>query len=115
MQERRILRLEDIFKKELNTLINQETNFDPGILITITSVKISKDLQWANVFVSIYPFNKHEIVLNHLIAIAGQFQHQINKIINIKHTPKIVFKLDNHFEDIDNKIKLIESGTKNLK
>lgn len=107
--DRRILRLEDLIKRELNSLVNEETNFDPDVFITITQVEISKDLQWAKVFVSVYPFNKHVEVLNHLIAVTPEFQRQINKIINIKHTPKIVFKLDSHFEEIDKKIKLIES------
>lgn len=107
--DRRILRLEDLIKKELNSLINEETNFDPGVFITVTQVEISKDLQWAKVFVSVYPFSRHNEVLNHLMAVAPEFQRQINKTVNIKHTPKIVFKLDTHFEEIDNKIKMVES------
>ncbi len=105
----RILRLKDLIQKELNTLINEETNFDPGIFITITKVEVSKDLQWAKVFVSIYPFNRHQEVLSHLLKITPLFQDKLNKLINIKHTPKIVFKLDSHFEEIDQKIKLVEN------
>lgn len=111
MESRRTLRLEDIIQKELSALINEETNFEAGIFITITRVEVTKDLQWAKVFVSIYPFDKHSEVLEHLIAVTPQFQRQINHLINIKHTPKIVFKLDTHFEDIDKMLKIVESDS----
>lgn len=112
MENRRTIRIEDLIQRELNYLIAEESNFDPGVLITITKVKVSKDLQWAKVFVSIYPFYYHKKVFNYLIGSTPHFQHKINKLINIRHTPKIIFKSDMHFEEGDKMIKMIDSNAK---
>ncbi len=86
------MRVADSIQKALTQIIRSQTELD--VLATILEVHTSVDLQWADVFVSVFPFQKREQTVAYLTRRAPYFQALLNKALNIKHTPKIRFKVD---------------------
>lgn len=93
---RRQERVNEAIKKTLWKMIQEE--LDQPLLISILEVKTSPDLQWADVFVSIFPFIKRSEGMRYLERKAPHFQFILNKVLNIRHTPKIRFKEDYRLE-----------------
>lgn len=86
----------------ISKIITNEQVFGSQALISVTIIETSKDLQWADVFVSVFPFQKSEKVLKYLENRAGYFQNILNKKLNIRHTPKLRFKHDTRMEEWKN-------------
>ena len=98
MNELRIKRVESLIREQISTLIMNQELKDPRIntLLSITSVRVSKDLASAKVFVSSLEgdakLNKSVCALNHA---AGFIQNRMGKQIKMRLTPKLHFFLDN--------------------
>ena len=90
-------RVESLLKEELNKIILKEMEF-PDTLVTITEVKIQKDLDYATINISVLPNEKSDKVLKNLEKSRGYLQHLLLKKINIKPMPEIRFNLDIGFK-----------------
>lgn len=97
MKDRRQARLSETIRRILSKIIAEEILLTDG-LITITEVKVSVDVQWADVLVSIFPYHKKEEIMKALQRKVGFLQFLFNKKLRIRHTPKIRFALDSRLE-----------------
>jgi ribosome-binding factor A len=92
-------RLAEAIKKEVSELLTEELK-DPRIgFVSITSVEVSKDLRYANIFVSVFgekPERKES--LEALQKASGFIRGELAKRIRLRYTPEIVFKLDESIE-----------------
>ncbi len=83
-----------------------------GLLLTVTSVRVSPDFSYAKIYVSVFPFNRNEEVLERLKrenwairkALGAKIKHQL------KNVPEIDFFLDDSLEYIENIDKAINRG-----
>jgi len=94
-------KINENIKRIISKILTDEEVFGSQALVSITIVETSSDLQWVNVFVSIFPFKKSEKVLKYLENRAGHFQNLLNKKFNIRHTPKLRFKHDTRMEEFE--------------
>src|SRR3989344_5113042 len=90
-------RVESLIQEELNKIILKEAEF-PGALVTVTAVIAQKDLDYANIMISVIPGEKSKEVFSVLEKRRAHFQHLLLKKINIKPMPEIRFKLDEGLE-----------------
>ncbi len=75
-----------------------------GVLITVTAVRMSPDFGYAKIYVSLFPFNRGEEILQILKregwairkALGSRIRHQL------KNVPEIEFFLDDSLEYIEN-------------
>ena len=65
-----------------------------GALVTVTEVQVQKDLDYADVLVSVIPDERSEDVLETLSKSAKYLDHLLFKKINIRPMPVIRFTLD---------------------
>ena len=94
-------------------------NFDDSKLeistVTISFVRMSKDLRVASIYLIPLGGEKKEDILNYLNEKKYIFQKSISRAkIKSKHTPKLNFYLDNSFEEAE-KIKNLLSNEKVLR
>lgn len=99
----RLQRLADQIQRELAVLIRDEVN-DPRLtgFVTISSVKVSPDLGYADVYVTIMEpemndaMNKHshEQSLKVLNKAAGFLRTQLSHILKTRTTPRLRFHYD---------------------
>lgn len=90
-------RINEEVRREISVIIRDEIK-DPRMtaMVSITAVKVTKDLRYAKVFVSI--FGKNEDEKNETFAAlksaSGYIRKEIGQRINLRNTPQILFELD---------------------
>jgi len=87
----KIARLNELFKREISSILLEEEGFDRGILVTVTRVDISPELSGAKVFISVMPEEHIKEVLKSLRKNIYHIQQELNKKLFIKKIPRIVF------------------------
>ena len=102
-------RIEEELKREISNIINYEVkNSNVTGMISVTKVKVSPDLKYAKVSVSIMNSRNVKQTLAGLKAASGFIRSQIAERINLRVTPELVFELDDSMvygERIDNILK----------
>ena len=93
----RLLRVNELVKRELSALITREIDFEPA-LVTISSVDVTPDLKNAHVFVSVLGAKSKSDVLEKLEAHRTILQADMAKSVVLKYTPHLVFHLDDSIE-----------------
>jgi len=88
-------RLAEAIKKEVSELLREELK-DPRIgFVSITSVDVSKDLRYANIYASIFGEpDQQKISMKALQKAQGFIRGELGKRIRLRYTPEITFKLD---------------------
>jgi len=99
-------RLAEAIKKEVSKLLRDELK-DPGIgFATVTSVEVSSDLRHVKVYVSVYGSeNERQTTMAALRRARGFVRSELGRLIRLRHTPELVFKLD---ESIDHSVKVMK-------
>ena len=92
----RLLRVNEVLKRELSGLIAREMNFEQG-LVSVNEVDITSDLKNAHVFVSVLGTTGASVI-NQLEAHRAALQSALAKHVVLKYTPHLVFHLDDSIE-----------------
>ncbi len=92
-------RIDEEFKKEISQIINYELK-EPSVtgMISVTKVKVTTDLSYAKVAVSILNSKDVKKTLAGLKKSAGFIRSELAKRINLRNTPEIIFELDDSLE-----------------
>ena len=95
----RLNRIDEEMKKEISHIITYDLK-DPNItgLISVTKVKVSGDLKYAKVYVSMLNAKDNKQVLAALKKSAGFVRTEVAKRINLRTTPEIIFIFDDSIE-----------------
>ncbi len=105
---RRIPKVNKLIKQEVGKLILSDISFPKDVFVTITGVKASADLRYADIFISIFPTGNDEETMKALNENVYLIQQKINKKLSMRPVPKIRFKIDRageYVERIDGLIK----------
>jgi ribosome-binding factor A len=93
----RLLRVNEVVKRELSGIVAREITFDSAI-VTINHVDVTPDLKNAHVFVSVLgeetPASVMTKLEDHRVAIQGE----LSRHVVLKYTPHLVFHLDDSIE-----------------
>jgi len=98
--------LEKSLIKEINNIIYRKIN-DPRIkFVTITKIKVSPDLKYAIIFVTIYNDEaQQKKALKGLKSATKFIRGELGKDLKLRFVPKIEFKID---EDLEHQYKLLK-------
>lgn len=101
MNEKRINRIaSEINKVVSGSLYNglKDPNIDP-IYTGITDVKVTNDLSFATIYISVIGDDKKkEETLKGFENAKGFLKREISKSVKLRHTPELIFKLDESTE-----------------
>src|SRR5216117_3807796 len=93
----RMLRINEVVKRELSSIIAREMNFE-GALVSINHVDVASDLKNAHVFVSVLGTEAGESVISKLNSHRAMLQAELARHVTMKYTPHLIFRLDNSIE-----------------
>ena len=117
--EARLGRVNEELMKAISHIITYELkNPDVTGMISVTRVKVTPDLKYAKVYVSLLNSKSVEKTMQGLKESAGFMRSQVAKIVNLRVTTELVFEYDDsieHGEKIDNILKQISEQDKELK
>ena len=74
-----------------------------GVIISVTKVTVTVDLSIAKVYLSIFPINKGEKLLEGITSNAVLIKHELSQRTRhqLRRMPKLVFFIDDSLEYID--------------
>ena len=95
----RITRVEELVKREVAAII-QDKLIDPRLgLVTVTGVKVSRDLGYADISLSVMGGDKIEKTsLDILNGAAGYVRNELGNVIVMKKIPKLRFHPDEEYK-----------------
>ena len=111
----RTRRIAEEIRKIVSTMLINGIK-DPRInsLVSVTDVEVTSDLSYAYVYVSILGGDE-ESTLEGLKSACGYIRREVGKSIKIRHTPQIIFKIDDSLLKgmyMDELIKKVNNGYK---
>lgn len=117
--EARLGRVNEELMKALSQIITYELkNPDVTGMISVTRVKVTPDLKYAKVYVSMLNSKSVEKTMQGLKDSAGFMRSQVARMVNLRITPELVFEYDDSIEQgerIDNILKQISEQDKAIK
>ena len=95
----RLVRIYEQYRKELSQIISYELkNPNATGMISVTKVKVTNDLKYAKVYVSILNSKNIKDTLKALKKSSGYIRSELAKRVNLRNTPEIIFELDDSLE-----------------
>ena len=112
MESTRQKKVSRLIQKEIaDIFLRKGSEYAPGKMISITKVRVSPDLSFAKVFISIFPSsnNAHilQVVQDHTSKIRFDLGHKIRSQLRI--VPEIVFYIDDSLDYIEKIDRLLKS------
>ena len=110
METTRQNKISRLLQKELSEIFLNETRKMPGTLVSVSIVRISPDLSIAKAYLSVFPSEKANEVVDHLngnvkairFELGNRVRHQLRII------PEIRFYIDDSLDYIENIDKLLK-------
>lgn len=95
----RLGRIEEEYKKELSQIIGYELK-NPNVtgLISVTKVKVTNDLKFAKVYVSVLNAKNVKDTIVGLKKSSGFIRSELARRVNLRNTPELIFELDDSLE-----------------
>ena len=107
MSTRRTTRVSEAVRMELANLIQRERALE-GIILTISSIDLTPDLKNAHVFLSVL---EHALSQEAILSILNRKRHEwqttISRRLELKYTPKLIFKFDSSLERGDRVMQIL--------
>lgn len=106
----RLTRVNALLKRELADAIERDLMIPPGMLASVTEVRVSADLRNANVHISVFggKASDRQTVLRELAKARLSLQSRIGRSLAFKHTPVLEFRLDTRTEKGDRVLELLQ-------
>jgi len=105
---RRIEKVNGLIREELSQILLKEVEFPKGVLVTITRVECLVNLSDARIYISAMPDNNIDKVMEILEKNVYDIQQELNKRLNMRPIPKIIFKKEGKTEQADRVEELLE-------
>lgn len=95
----RLNRIDEEYRKELSQIIGYELK-NPNItgIISVTKVKVTPDLKYAKVYISILNSKNIKETMEGLKKSSGFIRTELAKRINLRNTPELAFEIDDSIE-----------------
>lgn len=95
----RMGRIDEEYRKELSQIISYDLK-NPNVtgMISVTKVKVTTDLKYAKVYVSILNSKNIKETMDGLKKSSGFIRSELAKRINLRNTPELIFEIDDSIE-----------------
>lgn len=110
MDNNRLQKVNRLIQKELGELLLIEAKKMPGVLISVTSVRVSADLSVAHAYLSVFPTEKSKEMVSNINENVKSVRYDLGKRLRnqLRIIPELTFHLDDsldYIENIDNLLK----------
>lgn len=116
MDSNRQQKINRLIQKELSELFLLETKKMPGILISVTSVRVTPDLSIAHANLSVFPSEKGEEIVKNINENVKSVRYDLGKRLKnqLRIIPELNFHIDDSLDYIENIDRLLKDDWKYL-
>ena len=103
MQETRQNRICRLLQKELSLIFQSQTRSMRGVMISVTRVKVSPDLSICTAYLSIFPSEKGEELLQNIRRNSSQVRYELGTRVRnqLRIIPELRFFIDDSLDYIE--------------
>ena len=101
MEKTRLKKVERLIQKELSLIFQQNSYGEyRNVLVSVTVIRISPDLSVARVYLSIFPSDNSEKVVEQITKYTGKIKYELgNKVKNqLRKLPDLKFFVDDSLD-----------------
>lgn len=110
MQETRQNKIARLLQKELSVIFQEQTRSLHGVMVSVTRVKVSPDLSICTAYLSIFPSEKAEELIQNITKNEKQIRYELGTRVRyqLRIIPELRFFIDDsldYIEHIDSLLK----------
>ncbi|MCL1938474.1 MAG: 30S ribosome-binding factor RbfA [Candidatus Azobacteroides sp.] len=110
MNDMRLQRIARLIQKDLSEIFLLQTKQMPGVMVSVTNVRMSPDLGLSKAYLSIFPSEKEKEIMEHILSNKKSIRYELGLRIGkqVRRVPELAFFLDDsidYLENIDNLLK----------
>ena len=107
MESTRQQKIARLLQKELSEIFRQETAKVGNVIVSVSAVRVSPDLSIARAYLSIFPSDKAQVLLESINKSAKTIRYDLSQKVRyqLRKTPELFFHIDDsldYIEHIDN-------------
>ncbi len=109
MESTRQNKIARLIQKDLSVIFQQQTRQTRGILVSVSVVRISPDLSVAKAYLSIFPSEKAQEILDNINAHVSQIRYELGNLERhqLRIIPELKFFIDDSLDYVENIDKLL--------
>jgi len=103
MQETRQNRIARLLQKELSLIFQAQTRSMHGVMVSVTNTKISPDLSICTAYLSIFPSEKGQEIIDNVNRNASQIRYELGTRVRnqLRIIPELRFHIDDSLDYIE--------------
>ena len=111
MESKRQAKIARYIQKELSEIFRRQTARMGGVLVTVSTVRVSPDLSIAKVYLSIFPAEKSNEILENIKKQAKTVRYELAQAVRqvLRKCPELQFYLDDSLDYAENIDRLLAS------
>ncbi len=104
MESTRQAKIARLIQKELSEIFRRQTAAMRGTLVSVSAVRVSPDLSLAKAYLSIFPSEKSQEILENIKKSAQTIRYELAQKVRyqLRRTPELAFFIDDSLDYIDN-------------
>jgi len=104
METTRQQKINRLIQKELGEIFLKEAKKMPGILISVSAVRISPDLSVAKTYLSIFPTAKANELISNIKSNSKAIRYELGLRVGkqLRIVPEVVFYIDDSLDYLEN-------------
>lgn len=116
MESTRQAKIARLLQKELSEILRLQTAKTHGIIISVSSVKVSPDLSIAKAYLSVFPSAKAQEIIDNLTANARTIRYDLGQRVRfqLRKVPELAFYLDDSLDYAENIDRLLKKESDEL-
>ncbi len=116
MESTRQAKIARLLQKELSEILRLQTAKTHGIIISVSSVKVSPDLSIAKAYLSVFPSAKAQEIIANLTANARTIRYDLGQKVRfqLRKVPELAFYLDDSLDYAENIDRLLKQESEEL-
>ena len=104
METTRQAKIARVIQKELSEIFRRQTAKTHGVIVSVSSVRVSPDLSIAKAYLSVFPSDKGPEMIESINKSAKTIRYELAQIVRfqLRKTPELHFYLDDSLDYIEN-------------
>jgi len=110
MESKRLQKIERLIQKDLGEIFLVQTKAMPGILVSVTKVRVSPDLGLAKAYLSVFPSERGKEILDAINQNKKAIRFEMGQLQKnqLRKIPELAFFLDDSLDYLENIDKLLD-------
>ena len=112
MEGKRQAKIARMLQKELSEIFRRQTAAMGNVIVSVSAVRVSPDLSIAKAYLSIFPPEKSQQILNNIKQQSKTVRYELAQAVRqtLRKCPDLAFYLDDSLDYIDNIDRLLGSS-----